>query len=379
MKRSLIYPVGGALLLAIACWWGGYGLGLRQAIRNTTSVSAEDAGAGSKSLRETRLKGFDPAAVKREIDAEKSQLGRFRIAQDNLEKWVANDPVGALNWLASQPPSYRRQELISLALKQFSETNGKGAAQWALENLQGGELNNSLIEIANEWALQNGREAAEWFLALPDTRERDAAVENMMFVWATNEPNAALGFVGERADLADFASTLRRASLAGWSKSDPEGAVAASLEISKRENDPDQFANTLANWATIDLEKSSEWLVRNVDEGKGRTLAAAELGAIFAQQSPQDGLGFLEKLKAGEERDAAGNVFAAEWSASGAEDAAKWAADQKTINLGEEAASEISMNYFGKDPDGFARWKASLPPGNLKNAADLVGKMPEQE
>jgi hypothetical protein len=317
--------------------------------------------------------------VKREIDAEKSQLGRFRIAQENLERWVAKDPVGALDWLASQPPSYRRQELISLALKQYSETDGKGAAQWSLENLEGGELNNSLIAIANEWAQQNGREAAEWFLALPDTRERDAAVENMMFVWATNEPNAALAFVGERGDLADFASTLRRASLAGWSKSDPEAAVAASLEISKKENDPDQFANTLANWATVDLDKSSEWLIRNVDEGKGRTLAAAELGAIFAQQSPQDGVKFLEKLKLGEERDAAGNVFAAEWSAFGAVDAAKWAADQKTIKLGDESASDISMNYLQKDPEGFAKWKASLPPGNLKNAADLVSQIPEQE
>jgi len=379
MKRTLIYRTGGVLLLALVCGWGGYALGLRQAVRNASSVEVGGVAVNPKALRETRLRTFDPAVVKREIDAEKSQLGRYRIAQDNLERWVAKDPVGALDWLASQPPSYRRQELISLALKQFSETDGKGAAQWALENLQGGELNNSLIAIANEWALQNGREAAEWFLALPDTRERDAAVENMMFVWATNEPNAALAFVDGRGDLADFASTLRRASLAGWSKSDPEGAVAASLEISRKENDPAQFANTLANWATVDLEKSSEWLVRNVDEGKGRTLAAAELGVIFAQQSPQDGLGFLEKLKAGEERDAAGNVFATEWSASGAADAAKWAVDQKTISLGEEAASEISMNFFGKDPAAFEKWKASLPPGILKNAADPVGRMPEQE
>ena len=379
MKKYLIYSIAGALLLAVVCGWGGYALGLRQAIRNASSEGRGGAAVESKSLREIRLKSFDPEVVKREIDAEKSQLGRFRIAQNNLERWVAKDPVGALDWLASQPPSYRKQELIRLALKQFSETDGREAARWAIGNLQGGELNNSLIAIANEWALQNGREAAEWFLALPDTSERDAAVENMMFVWATNEPKAALGFVGERGDLADLASTLRRASLAGWSKSDPEGAVTASLEISKKENDPGQFANTLANWATIDLEKSSEWLIQNVDEGEGRTIAAAELGAIFAQQSPQDGVEFLEKLEAGEERNAAGNVFAAEWAAFGADDAAKWAVDQKTINLGEEAASEIAMNYFGKDPDGFTKWKGSLPPGNLKDAADLVGQIPEQE
>lgn len=379
MKKTLYYQIGGVFLLALVCGWGGYALGIRQVNINASPVAGRGAVEDSRSVRETRLNAFDSAAVKREIDAEKSQLGRFRIAQENLDRWVAKDPVGALNWLASQPPSYRKQELIRLALKQFSETDGMGAAQWALENLQGAELNNGLIAIANEWALQNGREAAEWFLALPDTQERDAAVENMMFVWATNEPDAALAFVGERGDLADFASTLRRASLAGWSKSDPEGAVAASLEISKKHSDPAQFANTLANWATVDLAKSSEWLIKNVDQGMARNTAAAELGVIFAQQSPQDGLNFLEKLTAGEERDAAGNAFAAEWSAAGAEDAAKWAAEQKAIKLGDEAAYEISMNFFGKNPEGFAKWKASLPPGNLKNAADLAGGLPEQE
>ena len=379
MKKPVIYSIGGALLLALASGWGGYVLGMRHSIVDDSSAEREGEVKESKSQREIRLDFFDPAEVRREIEAEESQLRRFRIAQDNLERWVAKDPVGALDWLASQSTSYRKQELIRLALKQFSETDGREAARWAIGNLQGGELNNSLIAIANEWARQNGREAADWFLALPDTRERDAAVENMMFVWATNEPKAALGFLDERGDLADFASTLRRASLAGWAKSDPEGAVAASLEISRRENDPDQFANTLANWATIDLEKSSEWLVQNMDRGERRTIAAVELGAIFAQQSPQDGVFFLKKLQAGEERDAAGNVFAEEWAAFGASDAAKWAADQEVINLGEGAASEIALNFFHEDPEAFAKWKSSLPPGILKDTADLVGSTPEQE
>ena len=379
MKRRWVYQAGGAFLIALICGWSGYALGVRKSNSNVSPVAGGVEAGNNKSSRELRSKAIDLTAVKREIDAEKSQLGRFKIAQEHLDRWVAKDPVGALNWLASQPPSYRKQELIRLALKQFSETDGRGAAEWALENLEGVELHNGLIAIANEWAQQNGREAAEWFLALPVTQERDAAVENMMFVWATNEPKAALAFVGERQDLDDFAPILRRASLAGWSKSDPEGAVAASLEISQKQNDPAQFANTLANWATVDLETSSDWLLKNVEKGDARNLAATEMGVIFAQQSPQDGLEFLGKLNAGEERDAAGNAFAAEWSAAGAADAAKWAMDQKAINLGDEAANEISMNFFRQDPEGFARWKATLPPGNLKNAAELAGKEPQNE
>jgi hypothetical protein len=373
MKKHL-YPLVAGLLIAAVSGGGGYLLGLRKSGESRHAVSPEGREAAAKPSRGTRLEEFDPAEVKRELDAEKSPLGRLRIAQRNLERWVAKDPVGALDWLASLPPSYRKQELIRLALAQFAETDGKGAAQWALGNLAGGELNNSLIAIANEWARQNGREAADWFLALPDTPERDAAVENMIFTWATNEPKAALGYVGERGDLENFTSVLRRASLAGWAKSDPMGAVAASLELSIKVNDPEQFANTIANWATVDLASSSKWLMENVEAGKGRTIAAAELGVIFAQQSPEDGVEFLGKLTKGEERNAAGNVFAAEWASFGAEGAAEWAAGQTLIELGAEAASEIAMNYFRKDPQGFERWKGSLPAGSLRDAANLAGQ-----
>ena len=378
--RNKVILSGAGLVIAVAFGGGGYLLGVRQAAKSQSVSSSELSAIAGKTSREMRLlEAFEPAEVERELNAEKSQFARFKIAQENLERWVAKDPVGALNWLASQPASYRKQELVRLALAQFSETDGRGAAQWALENLDGGELNNSLIAIANEWVLQNGQEATSWFLALPDTRERDAAVENMMFTWATNEPKAALGFVGERKDLDDFASVLRRASLAGWSKSDPEGAVAASLELSKKENDPDQFANTIANWATLDLPSSSEWLIENVEAGRGRIIAAAELGAIFAQQSPEEGIEFLGKLTEGEERNAAGNVFAAEWAAFGAEGAAEWAAVQKVIDLSEESASEIAMNYLRKNPQGYEKWKSSLPAGTLKDAADLSGFQSEDE
>ena len=370
---------GAGFAIAVVFGGAGYLLGVRKSEEVPSSVSSPQSSMAGKSPRELRLESFDSAEVERELDAEESQLARFKLAQMNLDRWVAQDPVGALNWLASQPSSYRKQELIRLALGQYSETDGRGAAQWALQNLEGGELNNSLIAIANEWVLQNGPAATDWFLALPDTRERDAAVENMMFTWATNEPKAALGYVGARKDLEDFASVLRRASLAGWSKSDPEGAVAASLELSKKESDPDQFANTIANWATVDLASSSDWLVKNVEAGRGRTVAAAELGAIFAQQSPEEGIEFLGKLTEGEERNAAGNVFAVEWASFGVEEAAEWAVGQKVIELGEESASEIAMNYFRRDPQGFETWKNSLPAGTLKDAADSVGQLPEEE
>ena len=184
-------------------------------------------------VRRNALPVIDSGKLRVRLDAEKNPLARFKLALQQFEAWVAKDPRDALAWLASQPPSGRRDEVMRMALNQYSETDAKGAADWALHNLTGVDLNNTLIAIAENWAQENGREAAAWFLALPATAERDAAIENLFFAWASNEPSAALAFLESNRSQSDLAATLRRAALAGWVKSEPQAAVAASLALSR--------------------------------------------------------------------------------------------------------------------------------------------------
>jgi len=331
------------------------------------------------SARRTATPNIDPKELRARLDGEKNPLARFKLALQNLEAWVNKSPQDALDWLAAQPATDRRDEVIRLALNQYSDTDAKGAADWAMKNLTGADLNNTLIAIAENWALENGGEAAAWFMGLPATPERDGAVENIFFFWASNEPAAALEFLAANPTAGDLTPTLRRAALAGWAKSDPEGAVAASLTSSRANNDPAQFANTLANWATMDLESSSQWLLANVPAGSERAVAAQELAVIFARQSPEAGVAWLEKLTPGAERDAAASALAATWSASGPADAAKWAATQKPGSLSAEAVSEIAYNFMMKDPAAFQAWRNSLPEGPLKNQTSQVGVPAEED
>lgn len=364
--------IAGALVIAIISGAGGYFLGKgNSAVNPPAGPAREDSGRAKRS----RLPAIDPKDLRARLDDERNPLARFKLALSNLEAWVAKDPQDALNWLAGQPPSDRRDEVIRMALSQFSDTNAKGAANWAMKNLTGSDLNNALIAIAENWALQDGREAAAWFLGLPATQERDGAVENLFFTWATDEPAAAMEFLASNAGVGDLSPTLRRASLAGWAKSDPEGAVAASLALSRTHNDAAQFANTLANWATMDLDASSQWLLANLPAGNERTIAAQELAIIFAQQSPEAGIAWLEKLGAGAERDAAASALAATWARSAPAEAAKWTATQKSSTLSPEAISEITRNFMLKDAAGFLAWRAALPEGALKKLADQAGVM----
>jgi hypothetical protein len=366
--------IAGALVIATISGAGGYFMGKEKSAVNPTVGSArEDSGR----VKRSGLPAVNPKELRARLDGERNPLARFKLALSNLEAWVAKDPQDALNWLAGQPPSDRRDEVIRMALSQFSDINAKGAADWAMKNLTGSDLNNALIAIAENWALQDGREAAAWFLGLPATQERDGAVENLFFTWATDEPAAAMDFLASNAGTGDLGPTLRRASLAGWAKSDPEGAVSASLALSRTHNDTAQFANTLANWATMDLEASSQWLLANLPAGNERTVAAQELAIIFAQQSPEAGIAWLEKLGTGSERDAAASALVAAWARSGPAEAVKWAANQKSSTLSPEAISEAARNFMLKDAAGFLSWRAALPEGPLKKLAEQAGVMAE--
>ena len=375
----------GALTIAIAFGTGGYLLGSRKAGDNTSSAAAESSDVRSANRqtasREAVRPQIDIKSFKSKLDAEQNPLARFKLAMQNLEAWVDANPQEAMAWLLTQQPSDRRDEVMRMALSQFAARDPKGAADWASKNLTGTDLNNSLITIAENWAEQNGAEAATWFLSLAGTPQRNAAVEGLFFAWASNEPAAALDFLKSKQDLGELSPILQRATLAGWAKSDPANAVNISLQLSRTNSDPGLFANTLANWATLDLEGSSNWMLGNLKAGPERAAAIPELATIYAQQSPDAGVAWLGKLEAGTERDSAASALAATWARSDAAAAAKWAAAQSSIKISPEAAAAVTGNFARQDPAAFEAWSAALPEGPLKTqAAQMKGpQVPEVE
>jgi hypothetical protein len=140
-----------------------------------------------------------------------------------------------------------------------------------------------------------------------------------------------------------------------------------------------QFANTLANWATVDLAASSEWLMKNVSSPNERTEAVLELSTIFARQSPDAGLEWIGGLPDENERRLASNQFAVDWASVDPAASANWASEQSPELLSDQAQMEILQSYLADDATAFDQWRKSLPEGALKQkAADLVAPANEE-
>jgi hypothetical protein len=373
-----------AALIAAASGTGGWFLGRASAPVETTTaatpaqVKTSRGGTTPADEGKPRLSTDELAGLKTQLAAETNPLERFRLATARMEAWMNADPVGAIEWIRSQEPSARRNELLRMALGQFAEDDPKGAAEWSLANLSGIELNNLLIRIAEQWARQDAPGAAAWFSALPATSERDAALETLLFRWSSENPQAAVDWLGKNSSTDSLDAILRYAAYAGWAKTDPRGAVAASLESSRRFNDPGQFASTIANWATVDLAASSTWLLENVKDTDERAHAVSELSAIFAHQSPQAGLDWIQRLTPAEQP-AALNRLASAWAQSDPPSAAKWLGDHQPQGLDQETVTTLILGYLAADAKGFQQWQSTLPPGPLKNkTTELAAPAPER-
>ena len=371
-----------AVAIALVSGFAGYRIGQSSSPAGhsgaVTSPSPDSQTKRSERPATSGLRKQDIPAFRLELSKESNPLKRFRSALDHLEDWVKADPADALAWLKEQPRSERRDEVIGLALTQFSEQDPAAAAAWAEANLTGNDLNNSVLLIIEEWAVQNGAEAADWLHSRPASHERDAALEGTLFTWSANDPEAAIAYLEKNPGEGELASILRYATYAGWAKSDPENAVRASLESSRRHQDPEQFANTLANWATIDLPASSEWLSNNLPDGPERAAAVVELAGMYAEQSPESGISWLNRLKPGPEQETAANKLIAEWASSDPSAAADWAVKQKLAPLTRDTIQELTHGFLIRDPDAFDAWRASLPAGPLKDYADAVSS-PEED
>jgi hypothetical protein len=118
----------------------------------------------------------------------------------------------------------------------------------------------------------------------------------------------------------------------------------------------------------MDLGASSSWLLENVRDITERAPAVSELAAIFAHQSPEAGLEWVEKL-AGSEQATALNRLAAEWADSDPSSAARWLAKASPSELKAETITAILHGFLASDAGGFEQWLATLPPGPLKQQA----------
>jgi hypothetical protein len=150
---------------------------------------------------------------------------REAVTLDLAYQTSRTDPAKALDMGISLEPSRKRDDLLELAISQWSTTDFTAAVQWADRDeldpslrqrllataavavagqdgsaaatlaatalTPGEEQDRAAVAIVQRWVQHDPASAASWVAQFPDTPVREAATQNLLALWSAQDSEAA--------------------------------------------------------------------------------------------------------------------------------------------------------------------------------------------
>ena len=118
-------------------------------------------------------------------------LDRDNLLVHAISQWASSDSYGATAWAQRISDLILQQKLLGAVAVAVSDQNAVAAATLAAKSLGTGiEQDRAVVAIVQRWAERSPAEAASWLAQFPDTPARDAAAQNLVFLWTLQDKDA---------------------------------------------------------------------------------------------------------------------------------------------------------------------------------------------
>jgi hypothetical protein len=246
------------------------------------------------------------------------------------------DPSGMFAWMEKTQPESVRHELYAPFFRQWAGTDPAAAAaklrQQAEASPEKAAFWNDLIgQIAAQWAQADLNGALAWTQALPKGEAKARALEQVAYLWAESDPQAA-------------------------------AACAA------RENNAALYKAVASTWAMKDPASAAAWALR-LPAGEGKDSAAAGVAALWAQKEPAAAATYANSLPEGGARHQARIAVAAMWADADAPKAAQWVEQFPEGFTREQALTQVIRAWAGANAKDAGQWLQRLPQTRSRDAA----------
>jgi hypothetical protein len=109
-----------------------------------------------------------------------------------VSQWAGADASAAAAWAMKVPDSSLRQRLVASVAIALAEQDAVAAVRLAVNGLAAGEeQDRAAVSIVQRWAQHSPQTAASWVAQFPEIPSRDAAVQNLLSIWAAQDSEAA--------------------------------------------------------------------------------------------------------------------------------------------------------------------------------------------
>jgi RNA polymerase sigma factor (sigma-70 family) len=279
-----------------------------------------------------------------------------------FDQWSSGDYVAALAAASSIPNEKWRTEMTALVLKNLANSNPQAGVA-VLQTLAGGaEVSNLYTSFFSTWGSINPTAAAAAVLALPATRDRNAAIVGMVNGWAeSDDPQAVLAWASN-LPVGDTRTKALSTAITGLTAQDPVAALnfASNITIPA---DRDKLTLQVVNeWGQSDPQSAMAW----VEQSTNGTVHDAAVASLLGPLSLVDrtaALNALAEIPAGPQQDEAINQMALANENDPQADLT-WLLSQPNSTSVRNTMSTVVNLWVNSDPDAAQSFIQTIPQDN---------------
>jgi hypothetical protein len=306
-----------------------------------------------------------------------------------IQSWAGSDPQAALAAARTLPAGAVRTRATVAALGNWAHRDFNGALEYTLGLPDSPERSEALGNIAGN-APDRPRMLRTLLEQMPPGDRFQNAVRNLFGQWASNDPAAAAGALGQIssgplasslassiasqwAQSGDRSAALQWArglpagetrqnalgSLFGaWANDAPEEAVRSALSLPAAEQ-RQPLSNAARGWASRDPQAVLRWVQQApVDDNTRREVTDAALNS-WAQRSPAEAASWVDRLPAAQ-RERPLSVLVDRWASVDLPAAAEWLNAQPAAPERDAAVENLVRRLGEEDPEAAIAWAGSI-------------------
>ena len=208
---------------------------------------------------------------------------RGRATSAILEQWAANDASAAAAWLDSASGEPRAPRVATIA-EAYAQQHGEEAFDWLLTQAPEHQRD-AMRRVAGELAKRSPERTLDMMRRIDDPKLYDAAVESVVYAWASEDPRAARRWIAANAEDYQRAS-LFSALYTGWALVDQAEAATHALRHDNRWERDEALAGMTAA-VVMQNPDLAERLYNGIQDDAVRRRAAIFLEVWLERTDPE--------------------------------------------------------------------------------------------
>lgn len=242
--------------------------------------------------------------------ARDASRGATDLRQRLIRRWAQTDGPGAAAWVAQlrQEPTY--DEALTQVALGWAGSDRAAALDWARTLPEGDSREAVTLDLAYQTARTDSAKALEVGISLPPSRKRDDLLELAISQWSTTDFTAAVQWAGrDELDPSLRQRLLAAVAVAVAGQDGSAAATLAATALTPGEEQDRVAVAIVQRWVQNDPKSTAAWVAQFPD-APIREMTTQNLVAFWAAQDREATGNWLQSLPEGTMRNAGMTAYA---------------------------------------------------------------------